>query len=235
MFKHPFSFAGRIRRTEYGLSYIFFIIILISLYLINFFLIIPSIIIYSISYYYIDVIIFYSLLFFLYWFLFAQGAKRCHDLGRNGWWQIIPVYGFIICLFQGGEDRPNEYGEDPKASRNRQMPDYSYVNQNVPSYNQQQVKHNTDYPGGYYDGGHNKPQNARNAPNSGYYIQHDQGMEDEPPPPPPRRNPPKRDDYQRNDNGSTDVPPPPPRRNPPSRGGYERSDLGEYQSGDLYK
>ena len=42
-------------------------------------------------------------------FLLSQGAKRCHDLGKSGWYQIIPFF-FIWMAFAPGDDGPNEYG-----------------------------------------------------------------------------------------------------------------------------
>lgn len=50
----------------------------------------------------------------LSWFIFAQGAKRCHDKGVNGWWQLLPFYGLIL-LFYKGDEGENEYGADPKG------------------------------------------------------------------------------------------------------------------------
>ena len=49
----------------------------------------------------------------------AVTARRLHDVGRSGWWQLLfllPVIGFLVILFwavQKGTDGPNEYGRDP--------------------------------------------------------------------------------------------------------------------------
>lgn len=103
MFKKPFSFSGRIRRLEYGISFI----------------------IYFIWYMFIDVagkspdlsqvaaiIIFISIIPML-WFLWAQNCKRCHDRGNTGWYQLIPFY-FIVLLFGDGKPGENKYGTNPK-------------------------------------------------------------------------------------------------------------------------
>ncbi len=103
MFKRAFSFKGRIRRMEFGLSYIIFFVWyllfaavtemndvnpLLALFIIL--TIVPA-----------------------YWFLWAQGAKRCHDRGNSGWYQIIPFY-FLVMLFGGSESGINDYGTNPK-------------------------------------------------------------------------------------------------------------------------
>ena len=103
MFKNPFSFDGRIRRLEFGLSQIIVFSVFLTSFLlavaigragggfISFFLIIAGL-----------------------WFRLAQGAKRCHDLGDSGWYQLIPFYGFLL-LFKDGEPRRNDWGFNPKT------------------------------------------------------------------------------------------------------------------------
>lgn len=101
MFKNPFSFEGRIRRLEYGLS----IIIYAALYFI-FLLAVET----AES---VGAVIGLIILVPMLWFIWAQSAKRCHDVGRSGWWQLIPFY-FLVLLFQDGDLGRNEYGQNPK-------------------------------------------------------------------------------------------------------------------------
>ncbi len=99
MFKAPFSFSGRIRRMEYGFSYILYVIVAVAFMfilgendqpLLLFLFLLPAV-----------------------WFMLAQGAKRCHDLGNSGWFQIIPFYGLWM-LFANSEYGTNKYGPNPK-------------------------------------------------------------------------------------------------------------------------
>lgn len=103
MFKHPFSFEGRIRRTEYGISFlIYFFWNAIGQALMQdpdpslgacLFVLVP--------------------LIPMIWFLWAQNCKRCHDRGNSGWYQLIPFYFFVL-LFGDGESGSNSYGDNPK-------------------------------------------------------------------------------------------------------------------------
>lgn len=96
MFSNPFSFDGRIRRMEYGISNIINPIL--------------SQIIIELS---IETPVLLLLLIPSFWFTIAQATKRCHDLGKSGWWQLIPFYPFWL-FFQEGEPGSNEYGPNPK-------------------------------------------------------------------------------------------------------------------------
>ncbi|MES2387081.1 MAG: DUF805 domain-containing protein [Bacteroidota bacterium] len=109
MFKAPFSFNGRIRRLEYGISSIitvtasFIIIITAAVYPIFYFLFIP-----------------------LIWFSLAAGAKRSHDRGLSGWYQIG---GSLRLLFAESDFGPNEYGDNPKGIGNEVMERINYAEQ----------------------------------------------------------------------------------------------------------
>lgn len=103
MFKNPFSFEGRIRRLEYGLTMLIYFLFALA----------------------INVLVVFSsehgagmLLLVLYlpvvWFVLAQGAKRCHDRNNSGWFMFIPFYSLWM-LFAEGDRGENQYGHDPKG------------------------------------------------------------------------------------------------------------------------
>lgn len=107
MFKAPFSFKGRIRRTEYCLSILIY---------------------YGAAYIFMRMCengyigntesdANMALLIYIvasYWFLLAQGTKRCHDRGNPWFFQIIPFYGLWM-MFADGEPYDNRFGPDPKG------------------------------------------------------------------------------------------------------------------------
>lgn len=111
MFSAPFSFEGRIRRLEFGLSLIIgtfaysFVMTLIGVTANG-----PSDNVSAVLF----LIIGLPATIVLYWFFFAQGAKRCHDVGWSGWMQLIPLIPLLI-LFMEGNAGSNEYGANPKG------------------------------------------------------------------------------------------------------------------------
>ncbi|MEH0157435.1 DUF805 domain-containing protein [Limibacter armeniacum] len=44
----------------------------------------------------------------------AVGVRRMHDVGKSGWFFIIPIYNLILAVSEG-EQGDNEYGSDPKT------------------------------------------------------------------------------------------------------------------------
>lgn len=148
MFENSFSFDGRIRRTEYGISCIIYGVIagIVNAVIADN----PDAA--AIGLVYLPAI----------WFLWAQGAKRCHDLGNNGWWQIIPFYGLWL-LFQDGEPGQNQYGENPKGLQQNN-------NYNPPINTQSQTSNTASggYSAGHYDGGHNSSNAQGNSHNPNF-------------------------------------------------------------------
>src|SRR3954469_10399177 len=104
MFKNIFSAKGRIRRTEYGLSWVI------------------SFTVFMLIVYWTDTLpknsdlILLTLIPFLgiCYFMIVQGSKRCHDLYQKGSWQFIPFF-IIPMLFKEGKRRDTRFGADPKG------------------------------------------------------------------------------------------------------------------------
>lgn len=96
--KRYFSFEGRIGRGEYWISYLIYYLYCLPMNLIEEDNISGGF-----------ALIWLMLLIPMSWMLIAQGAKRCHDLGNSGWFQLIPFYGLWM-LFAAGDSMPNQYG-----------------------------------------------------------------------------------------------------------------------------
>lgn len=102
MFKAPFSFNGRITRTEYFVSGLL------------------SLIIYAVGMGILlglgdaaaaGVIIFIPIA----WFALAQGWKRSHDAGWHGIVALIPYVNFVL-IFVSGDKGTNAYGPNPRMN-----------------------------------------------------------------------------------------------------------------------
>lgn len=106
MFKKPFSFKGRIRRTEYGISLIIYVIARIIIGLVAL----------GINSNPDEADLIATLMSLpLLIFLWAQGAKRCHDINNSGWMQLIPFY-VLVMIFKDEVNAANKYGESPKGT-----------------------------------------------------------------------------------------------------------------------
>ena len=103
------QFSGRARRSEYWYFALFSTIISIVLTLIgtalNFRLLGN---IYSIA------VIIPSI---------AVGVRRMHDVGKSGWFILIPIYNFILACTDGTPG-DNEYSPDPKGREGFGAMDY---------------------------------------------------------------------------------------------------------------
>jgi uncharacterized membrane protein YhaH (DUF805 family) len=125
--KQYFSFKGRIGRLEYFISFIIYWLYCVAIgFFIGFWF----------GFYegYNGIytgegasvttnILLFVLLIPNFWFLLAQGAKRCHDIGKGGLFQIIPLY-ILWMLIEAGEEGTNEYGKNPAQQFEQTEEDY---------------------------------------------------------------------------------------------------------------
>lgn len=110
MFSNPFSFYGRIRRLEFGLSMIVY-----------FFWLVINGALQNLANDVLSILLLFALYVVCFWFYFAQQCKRFHDRNLTGWYVLlyfIPfynIYQFVMQLFADGDEYENEYGPDPKG------------------------------------------------------------------------------------------------------------------------
>lgn len=103
LFQNILSFNGRIRRLEYGLT---LAVVGPAYFLVNY--------IFSqeveLIYYRIVIV------WFLVYVLFAQGAKRAHDMNLSGWMTLVQIFPpmSLMLLFGNPSKKKNKYGETPK-------------------------------------------------------------------------------------------------------------------------
>jgi uncharacterized membrane protein YhaH (DUF805 family) len=117
MFKNPFSFSGRIRRTEFGLSVIISVLVMLGASLFaeydNQF----------------TEVLFFMIFITVLWFMLAQGTKRCQDRGNSGFYMLIPFYRYWM-LFANSDYGENYYGPNPKGLGNN-MDEIDLIGQDI--------------------------------------------------------------------------------------------------------
>lgn len=98
--KNYATFSGRARRKEYWMFFLFNLIISTILNLVAVSIDFPLLgTIYSLA------VLVPSI---------AVGVRRMHDVGKNGWFILIPLYNLILACTDGDRGE-NEYGPDPKS------------------------------------------------------------------------------------------------------------------------
>lgn len=106
-FRQYANFSGRARRMQYWMFALFYCLITLAIGVIE--LVLGTLFIGAI----------FSLVVFVP--SVSITARRLHDTGRSGWWQlliIIPIVGFLVLLFFLVQDSEgdNQYGPDPTAT-----------------------------------------------------------------------------------------------------------------------
>lgn len=97
----PFSFKGRIGRVQLILSYVMGFVAWFAIYALS-----ESALEYNSNIF----LLFLACTAVFFWFLYAQCAKRCHDLGKSGAWMFVPFWN-ILLFFAEGEKGENQYGQ----------------------------------------------------------------------------------------------------------------------------
>jgi uncharacterized membrane protein YhaH (DUF805 family) len=108
MFENFANFSGRARRAEYWYFVLMYIILLIVATMLDGalglnFSPLPY------GYLYLAVAL-ASIIPSL-----AAGVRRMHDVGKSGWFLLIPIYSLVLACSEGNRGE-NRYGADPKAT-----------------------------------------------------------------------------------------------------------------------
>lgn len=93
MFSNIFSFEGRIGQKEFGFTLIVFVIGMFLIQTLSALAIGTKLLPEEIV-----IPVFCLLVLPIVTFLLAQGAKRCHDLGLSGWFQLIPFFAIYLLM-----------------------------------------------------------------------------------------------------------------------------------------
>ncbi len=103
-FKQYADFSGRARRKEYWMFFLFNMLFTYGTVILSILLDVPALMFLAVIY------VFASLIPGI-----AVGVRRMHDLGKSGWYILIPYYNlYLVCCDSQFED--NEYGPNPKKT-----------------------------------------------------------------------------------------------------------------------
>ena len=100
LFKNYLKFSGRTPRSGYWYAYLFFSILSATIFI-------------------IDLKLIGTVLYLITGFPFyALSARRLHDVGKSGWWQLIQITGigcipYIYWMCKKGTKGHNRFGSDP--------------------------------------------------------------------------------------------------------------------------
>lgn len=106
--KEYFSSKGRIRRSEYNYTMGTVIVLLVAGIIVLKAELEEPVYVFGVY----D-LLYIGIGFFLLWSAASAGAKRCHDLGKSGYYQLIPFY-ILWLMIAEGENGKNQYGFPPK-------------------------------------------------------------------------------------------------------------------------
>ena len=93
-FKKYVDFSGRARRSEYWFFNLFYLLVTV----------VASVVSETLS----------NLVFLAFILpLLSAGVRRMHDVGKSGWFLLIPIYSLVLALTDS-QAGPNQYGDPVK-------------------------------------------------------------------------------------------------------------------------
>ena len=114
VFKQYSDFSGRARRKEYWMFFLFNILAFFGLGIADVVLQPP----FSLAVLYNLAVIIPSI---------DVGVRRMHDVGKSGWFLLIPIYNLVLAVSPGTVGS-NQYGVDPKEVKiNNYVPEQKNV------------------------------------------------------------------------------------------------------------
>ena len=100
-FQNFLNFNGRARRKEYWYFTLFHVIFAVIIAILSEAVQVPLL---------------YSLYFLVALIpALALAIRRMHDVGKSGWFVLVPIYNLILACTDG-EKGDNQYGMDPKMN-----------------------------------------------------------------------------------------------------------------------
>jgi len=107
--KNYAGFEGRARRKEYWIFFLFNMLIGYGLLILATIADLP-------------VLMFAAMLYFLGVLIpsIAVAIRRMHDVGKSGWYSIVPIYSLILACIEGDKG-DNQYGDNPKLEESAAM------------------------------------------------------------------------------------------------------------------
>lgn len=98
------NFSGRSRRKEYWMFFLFNMLFTYGTVILAAALDVPALMFLAVIY------VFATLVPGI-----AVAVRRMHDVGKSGWYALIPYYNLYLCCLNS-ESGDNQYGENPKKT-----------------------------------------------------------------------------------------------------------------------
>ncbi|MCL9803949.1 DUF805 domain-containing protein [Flavobacterium amniphilum] len=109
VFENYANFNGRARRSEYWYFVLVFMILVVAVNILAGVVAASGSTVLTLIFSGIALVVYLGLLVPS----ISVAVRRMHDVGKSGWYCLIPIYSLILALTEG-EKGANAYGPDPK-------------------------------------------------------------------------------------------------------------------------